>query len=187
MAQRRASSALADAAPAPRDDAAPSPPMGALAPGGLPALEQARGFGRAREARAAAVIEDYAELIDDLVRERGAARATEIARRLGVSHVTAVKAVARLEREGFAVAEPYRGVRLTPAGQALAARTRARHQLVLDMLLALGVPEADARADAEGMEHYVSAATLAAFTRFLQDLRCPDGAGLMRKLPPAAE
>jgi len=128
---------------------------------------QARGFGRAREARASEVLEDYAELIDDLVCESGAARATEIARRLGVSHVTAVKAVARLEREGLAVAQPYRGVTLTEAGRALAARVRARHRIVLEVLLALGVPPEDAKADAEGIEHYVSPATLAAFARFL--------------------
>jgi DtxR family manganese transport transcriptional regulator len=112
-------------------------------------------------------LEDYAELIDDLVREAGTARATEIARRLGVSHVTAVKAVARLEREGFAQAQPYRGVTLTEAGTALAARVRARHHVVLNVLLALGVPLEDARADAEGIEHHVSPATLAAFARFL--------------------
>jgi len=133
----------------------------------LDAVEQARHFGRAREARATEVLEDYAELIDDLVRETGRARATEIARRLGVSHVTAVKAVARLEREGFAVAEPYRGITLTAAGARLAEMCRARHLLVLEMLLALGVPAEDARADAEGIEHHVSPATLAAFRRFL--------------------
>ncbi len=133
------------------------------------AADQARQFGRAREARATEVLEDYAELIDDLLREAGRARATEIARRLGVSHVTAVKAVARLEREGYAIALPYRGITLTDAGTALAARCRARHQLVLDMLLALGVPPADARADAEGIEHHVSPATLAAFRRFLEE------------------
>jgi len=128
---------------------------------------QARGFGRAREARAAELLEDYAELIDDLAQEDGLARATEIARRLGVSHVTAVKAVARLEREGLAASVPHRGVSLTEAGRALAARVRARHVLVLDLLLALGVPPEDARVDAEGIEHHVSPATLAAFERFL--------------------
>jgi DtxR family manganese transport transcriptional regulator len=136
-----------------------------------PALEpretQARRFGRAREARSTEVLEDYAELIDDLVREGGQARATEIARRLGVSHVTAVKAVARLEREGFAKSLPYRGVTLTEAGVALAARVRARHLLVVDLLVAVGVPLEDARADAEGIEHHVSPGTLAAFARFL--------------------
>ncbi len=132
-----------------------------------PRETQARRFGRARVARSTEVLEDYAELIDDLVREGGQARATEIARRLGVSHVSAVKAVARLQREGFAMSQPYRGVTLTDEGTALAARVRARHLLVVDLLLAVGVPPEDARADAEGIEHHVSPATLAAFARFL--------------------
>ncbi len=151
-----------------------SPTTDAVTPRALPDAEetqakevQALGFGRAREARAVELLEDYAELIDDLVREGGQARATEIARRLGVSHVTAVKAVARLEREGLAISVPHRGVTLTQAGQTLAARVRARHRLVFDVLLALGVPADDARVDAEGIEHHVSPATLAAFARFL--------------------
>ena len=145
----------------------------AALPGAAEPLEprevQARRFNRAREARHAEVLEDYAELIDDLIRRGGQARATEIARRLGVSHVTAVKAVARLEREGYARSLPYRGVTLTEAGVALAARIRARHLLVLDLLLAVGVPLEDARADAEGIEHHVSPATLKAFAKFLRE------------------
>ncbi len=133
-----------------------------------PREAQARRFGRAREARASEVLEDYAELIDDLMREGGQARATEIARRLGVSHVSAVKGVARLEREGLAKSQPYRGVTLTAEGLALAARVRARHRLVVDLLIAVGVPPEDARADAEGIEHHVSPASLAAFARFLR-------------------
>ena len=129
---------------------------------------QARGFGRVRQAHASEVLEDYAELIDDLSHDGGQARATDIARRLGVSHVTAVKTVARLEREGLAISQPHRGVTLTPQGTALAARVRARHRLVLDLLLALGVPPEDAKADAEGIEHHVSPGTLAAFERFLK-------------------
>ncbi|MBN8638294.1 MAG: transcriptional regulator MntR, partial [Anaerolineae bacterium] len=43
-----------------------------------------------------------------------------------------------------------------------------RHRVVTDLLEALGVPAAIARADAEGIEHHVSAETLAAFERFLR-------------------
>ena len=98
----------------------------------------------------------------------GEARPTDIARRLGVSHATAIKTIARLKREGLATARPYRGVFLTADGQALAARVRARHRLVVDVLVALGVPAEAAEADAEGIEHHVSETTLRAFGRFLQ-------------------
>jgi DtxR family manganese transport transcriptional regulator len=56
---------------------------------------------------------------------------------------------------------------LTPSGRQLAARVSARHRLVVDVLLALGVPAEAAEADAEGIEHHVSDATLKAFARFL--------------------
>jgi DtxR family manganese transport transcriptional regulator len=49
---------------------------------------------------------------------------------------------------------------LADTGQALAERTRARHRIVVDLLVALGVPTEIAEADAEGIEHHVSEATL---------------------------
>jgi DtxR family manganese transport transcriptional regulator len=91
-------------------------------PATLPAeLVQARRFGKARSAQSTALLEDYVELIADLLASTGEARPTDIARRLGVSHVTAVKTISRLKREGMATARPYRGVFLTESGQELAA------------------------------------------------------------------
>lgn len=130
-------------------------------------VTQARRFGKARSAQSAALLEDYVELIDDLLGSTGEARPTDIARRLGVSHATAIKAIARLKREGVATARPYRGVFLTESGHALAARVRARHRLVVAVLVALGVPAEAAEADAEGIEHHVSETTLRAFAKFL--------------------
>src|SRR5215831_7465501 len=135
---------------------------------GLPTeIAQARRFGKARSAQSTALLEDYVELIADLLGSTGEARPTDIARRLGVSHAPAIKAMARLKREGVATARPYRGVFLTESGQALAARVRARHRLVVEVLLALGVPAESAEADAEGIEHHVSETTLKAFAKFL--------------------
>ena len=129
---------------------------------------QARQFGKARSAQSTALLEDYVELIADLLASTGEARPTDIARRLGVSHVTAVKTISRLKRDGVATARPYRGVFLTESGHELATRVRTRHRLVVDVLLAVGVPVEAAEADAEGIEHYVSETTLKAFARFLR-------------------
>ncbi len=101
---------------------------------------QAERFGKARSAQSAALTEDYVELIADLLAAGGEARLVDIARRLGVSHPTAVKSIRRLKREGLATARPYRGVFLTEAGQELAERVRARHRLVVELLMAVGVP-----------------------------------------------
>jgi len=50
----------------------------------------------------------------------------------------------------------------------LAVRVRARRRVVVvDLLLAVGVPFEAAESDAEGIEHHVSDTTLAAFARFL--------------------
>ncbi|MBS0561066.1 MAG: manganese-binding transcriptional regulator MntR [Proteobacteria bacterium] len=138
---------------------------------------QARRFGKARTARSAALTEDYVELIADLHASAGEARPTDIARRLGVAHATVAKTVGRLKREGLVVAKPYRGIFLTREGEALAARVRARHRLVVDLLRAVGVPAEAAEQDAEGIEHHVSQATLKAFARFLGDRSRPPTAG----------
>jgi DtxR family manganese transport transcriptional regulator len=133
-----------------------------------PETVQAQRFERARTAQATAVLEDYVELIDDLLKSAGEARPTDIARRLGVSHATAIKSIARLKREGLATSKLYRGIFLTPEGQDLAQRVRTRHRIVVDLLVAVGVPPACAELDAEGMEHHVSDMALAAFSRFLK-------------------
>jgi DtxR family manganese transport transcriptional regulator len=129
---------------------------------------QAERFEKARSAQATAVLEDYVELIDDLLASGGEARPTDIARRLGVSHATATKSIGRLKRAGLATSKAYRGVFLTPEGRALAARVRARHRLVVDLLVAVGVPRDCAERDAEGLEHHVSDVALAAFAKFLK-------------------
>ncbi|MBE7209484.1 MAG: manganese-binding transcriptional regulator MntR [Gluconacetobacter diazotrophicus] len=129
---------------------------------------QAHRFGRAREARSAALGEDYVELIADLHVAHGEARASDIAKRLGVTHPTALKTLNRLKREGLVTARPYRGVFLTSAGLELANRVRARHRLMVELLMAVGVPADVAETDAEGMEHYASDATLDAFVSFLR-------------------
>jgi len=128
---------------------------------------QALRFGQARTARSATLLEDYVELIADLLATRGEARATDVAKRLGVTHPTALKNIARLKREGLATSLPYRGIFLTETGHELANRVRARHRLIVKLLLAVGVPVEAAEADAEGMEHHASKATLDAFARFL--------------------
>jgi DtxR family manganese transport transcriptional regulator len=149
-----------------------APRVEAIVPGEIELPEeptQARRFGKTRTALSTALLEDYVELIADLLAREGEARPTDIARRLGVSHATAIKTIARLKREGLATARPYRGVFLTDSGEALAHRVHARHRVVVDLLRAVGVPQEAAEQDAEGIEHHVSDATLHAFAQFLKN------------------
>lgn len=122
---------------------------------------------RTRQQHAQERAQDYVEAIADLIADCGEARATDLARRMGVSHVTVIRTVERLQRDGFVTTQPYRSIFLTDLGRRLAARAKVRHQTVIAFLEALGVSSAAAHADAEGIEHHVSAETLAAFERFI--------------------
>jgi DtxR family transcriptional regulator, manganese transport regulator len=124
-------------------------------------------FQRTREDHSRERAEDYVEMIDALIREKGEARAVDIAQRLGVSHVTVAKTVQRLQREGLVSAQPYRSIFLTSQGADLAASAHARHALVLQFLKAIGVGEDAASSDAEGIEHHVCEETLEAMRNFL--------------------
>lgn len=126
-------------------------------------------FARTREDHATETAEDYVELIDQLQREQGEARLVDIAQRLGVTHVTANRTIARLQKEGLVTARKYRAIFLTDAGKALARKSELRHLIVVRFLCAVGVPEPQAHLDAEGIEHHTSSATLDAMERFLRD------------------
>jgi DtxR family manganese transport transcriptional regulator len=122
---------------------------------------------RTRQQHAQERAQDYVEAIADLISFCGEARATDLAKSLGVSHVTVIRTVERLQREGLVNTQPYRSIFLTETGRELAAKAKARHETVVAFLEALGVSASVARADAEGIEHHVSPETLAAFEKFL--------------------
>ena len=122
---------------------------------------------RTREEHSEETAEDYVELIAALIAETGEARAIDMARRLGVTHVTVGRTIQRLQRDGFVTTQPYRSIFLTEAGRKLAEKARRRHQTLVDFLRLIGVPESVAQSDAEGIEHHVSAETLAAFRKLL--------------------
>lgn len=122
-----------------------------------------------RLARQTEIAEDYVELIADLIDSIGEARAADISRRLGVTQASVAKMVARLQQSGLVITQPYRAIFLTDEGRRIAENSRRRHQIVVAFLQAIGVSEEAARADAEGIEHHVSAETLAAFERMVAE------------------
>ncbi|AXF60011.1 transcriptional regulator MntR [Leclercia sp. W6] len=128
--------------------------------------EHVEGFRQVREAHRRELIDDYVELISDLIREVGEARQVDMAARLGVSQPTVAKMLKRLATVGLIEMIPWRGVFLTPEGEKLAQASRERHQIVENFLLVLGVSAEIARRDAEGMEHHVSEETLQQFLAF---------------------
>ena len=132
-----------------------------------PSALQAESLRQTRREHAAETAEDYAEAIADLAASQGEARVVDLARRLGVTHVTVNRTLARLQREGYVSVQPYRAIFLTESGRQLARACDHRHGIVVAFLRSLGIPEKAAEIDAEGIEHHVSPATLAAFAKHL--------------------
>lgn len=122
-------------------------------------------FTRTRADHAHETAEDYVEAIALLIERGGEARVGDLARLMGVSHVTVSRIVGRIAREGLVTAVRYKPIVLTPAGERLAAEARERHEVVLGFLLAIGVPRENAEIDAEGIEHHVSTETIDAMRR----------------------
>jgi DtxR family manganese transport transcriptional regulator len=114
------------------------------------------------------VAEDYVEAISDIL-ANGDCRAVELVARFGVSAVTVNRTLGRLQRDGYIETHAYGPIQLTSKGRKLAKFAKARHQVVLGFLIALGISEETALIDSEGMEHHVSTETLEAMKRFLSN------------------
>ncbi len=141
----------------------------------------ARSAAKRRADHATENAQDYVELIEEMQREVGAAHVTDIARRLGVSHVTVHKTIKRLKTLGLVNAPPYRAVSLTEEGRDMARESRLRHEVTLRFLRILGVSESAALNDAEGIEHHVGRELLERMS-FFCDLMEQNGRVTAREL-----
>ena len=125
---------------------------------------------RTRRDHATETAEDYVEAVADIIDKVGSCRVVDLARHFAVSHVTVTRIVARLQDEGLLSTERYRPIFLTPQGKRLAAKSRRRHEIVYQFLLAIGVEKSIAAIDAEGIEHHVSPETLRRFEKLTGQL-----------------
>jgi Mn-dependent DtxR family transcriptional regulator len=107
-------------------------------------------------------VEDYLERILELINSKGYARVVDIASALKISQASVTNMVQRLDAEGLLKYEKYRGLVLTPAGEALARKIAHRHELLTDFLRLLGLDDRIIHHDVEGMEHHISPSTLRA-------------------------
>ena len=123
-------------------------------------------FEQVRSARNTETAEDYTEMIADLIRETGEARAVDLAKHFGVTGPTVNSIIRRLVREELVISKPYRSIFLTEKGQILADYCKKRHEIVYDFLIKIGVNSETAKNDAEGLEHHVSPETLSVFEKY---------------------
>jgi len=113
-------------------------------------------------------VEDYLEVVYDLINQKGYARPSDIAEQLGVSTPSVTGMLQRLDRLGLIVYERYRGLNLTPKGEQVASNIKRTHQTILKFLRTLGIEDKVAMEDAEGLEHHVHRATIEKIARFVE-------------------
>jgi DtxR family manganese transport transcriptional regulator len=114
--------------------------------------------------------EDYTEMISDLIVAHGNVRVCDLAREMGISHVSVLNSLKKLFRDKYVRKSAGLVLELTPKGKRLAAFSKKKHQVLFEFLLKIGVSQHVAATDVEGIEHHISEETLHALEIHLQSL-----------------
>lgn len=101
-------------------------------------------------------MEDYIELIYNLIDTKGYARVSDIAEQLTVHPSSVTKMVQKLDKDDYLNYEKYRGFVLTEKGKKIGERLVFRHELLEDFLEIIGVDKENIYDDVEGIEHHLS-------------------------------
>jgi Mn-dependent DtxR family transcriptional regulator len=113
-------------------------------------------------------MEDYLEVIYELITRKGYATTVDISDYLNVSSPSVTKMIQRLSESGHVNYEKYRGISLTESGMAVAKNIHDRHGLLAMFLKMIGVGEEIANHDAEGIEHHLHPETLTKLEEFIR-------------------
>jgi Mn-dependent DtxR family transcriptional regulator len=113
-------------------------------------------------------VEDYLEVVYDLIQTKGYARAVDIAERLDVKTPSVTNMIQKLNGMGLVVYERYRGLTLTNEGRKMAHYAQRKHALIAEFLSILGIKEKTARLDADGIEHHVHKDTVNRIEHFIK-------------------
>ena len=116
-------------------------------------------------------VEDYLKHIHELTEAKGYARVADIADALEIARPSVSAMVQRMARAGLVNYERYRGLALTPTGQAAALGIRRRHKILVEFLTTIGVPAAQVEHDVEGLEHHLGTITVERIEALLPMLR----------------
>jgi Mn-dependent DtxR family transcriptional regulator len=127
-----------------------------------------------KEGARTARMEDYLEVIYELVEHKGYATTIDISEYLNVSSPSVTYMIQRLNESGYLNYEKYRGIRLTDKGSLVAKSIRKRHGLLAEFLKIIGVDEDTANKDAEGIEHHLHPKTLEKLKYFIEDIKKKD-------------
>ena len=116
-------------------------------------------------------MEDYLEVIYELVEQKGYATTVDISNYLNVSAPSVTKMTQKLDETGYLKYEKYRGIRLTDDGVRIAISIRNRHGLLAEFFKIIGVDEESANSDAEGIEHHLHPETIKRLEGFINILK----------------
>jgi Mn-dependent DtxR family transcriptional regulator len=116
-------------------------------------------------------MEDYLEVIYELVEQKGYATTVDISTYLNVSSPSVTKMTQRLDETGYLKYEKYRGIRLTDEGVRIAQNIRNSHGLLAEFFKMIGVDEESANSDAEGIEHHLHPETIKRLEDFMNVLK----------------
>jgi Mn-dependent DtxR family transcriptional regulator len=119
-------------------------------------------------------MEDYLEVIYELIQYKGYATTIDISEYLNVSSPSVTYMMQRLNDSGYLNHEKYRGIRLTDKGILVAKNIRERHGLLAEFLKIIGVDEDTANKDAEGIEHHLHPKTLEKLEYFIEEIKKKD-------------
>ena len=100
--------------------------------------------------------EDYLEAILILRERQGAVRSIDVVHQLGLTKPSVSVAMKRFRENGYIEMDADGFITLLPPGEEIAQRIYSRHKLLTRFLMALGVSEEVAAADACKMEHDLS-------------------------------
>ena len=116
-------------------------------------------------------MEDYLEVIYELVEQKGYATTVDISNYLNVSAPSVTKMTQKLDETGYLKYEKYRGIKLTNEGVRIAQSIRNRHGLLAEFFKIIGVDEESANSDAEGIEHHLHPETINRLEGFINFLK----------------
>jgi len=125
-------------------------------------------------------MEDYLEVIYELIQQKGYATAVDISESLNVSSPSVTRMLRRLDDSSYLRYEKYRGICLTQHGINVAKNMHEKHGLLADFLKMIGVDENTANIDAEGIEHHIHPATLEKLERFVKIVKSSAEFSVMR-------
>ncbi len=116
-------------------------------------------------------MEDYLEVISELVELKGYAIPTDISNYMNVSTASVTKMLRRLDKDGYIEYTKYRGLKLNPTGKKLANEIRQKHSDLLEFFEMIGVNSSIANQDVEGMEHHLNPKTMKQLRKFMTFLK----------------